>query len=186
MMRQLFILVCLSFFSPVSTSCWAGPQLHVGQGQRFFLRPTKDPQLCSRPPADWGHVTSLPSMSCKTCEHSCVFTPTPPGRCSFCAKTRKVDSVTWSVSRCSPSSALLPLTLSSFRRNPSTSSSSSGLTLIGRSPPREALRTLTGLEFFSLLTVTSFLLWAVWVTKQHWNECSSFRFIRTIPTTVCK
>lgn len=103
-------------------------------------------------------VTPLPSMSYKTCEPLRVLTPTPPGRCSFCVKTRKLGFGTWSVSRCSPSSAVLPLTHSSFRRNPLKSSSSSGPTLIGRLLPREALRTLTWLEFFSLLTVSSFLL----------------------------
>lgn len=83
---------------------------------------------------------------------------TPPARRSFCAKTRTLDFGTWSVSRCSHFSAALPLTLSSFGRNPSTSSSDSGITLTGRLLPREELRTSTGLQSFSLLTVTSFRL----------------------------
>lgn len=168
------LCICLFFFS-VSNSCRVGPQLHVGQGQRFSLWPAQDPQLCSHPPAHWGHLTSLPSMECNSCKLLHVFTLTLPGRCSSCAKTRKLGSGTWSVSRCSPSSAALPLTPSSFRRNPSTSSSSSGLTPIGRPPPREALRTLTVLESFSLLRVISFLLWAAWsrATKELWNERSS-------------
>lgn len=127
-------------------------------------------------------VTSRLYLPChiKPVNFSACSLLTSPGRRSFCAKARKVDFGTWSVSGCSHFSATLPLTLSSFRRNLSTSSSTSGITLIGRLPPREDLRTLTGMESFSLLTVTSFLSWAAWTTwatKQQGNECSPFQHI---------
>lgn len=75
--------------------------------------------------------------------------------CSFCAKIQRTGFVTWSVSRCNPSFVAPRSTLSSFRRHLLTSSSSSGLILIGRPKREEAFHWII---LIALTVIRSFIL----------------------------
>lgn len=126
----LFFIVS-SLHLSVSSTRRARSHHHVEQGQKLSLRRPQVLQLHSDLAADWGvcpppEYPSLLGVVFKTN----VF-PSPPCWCSFFVKAQPTVSVTWSVSRCSPSSAAFPSTLSSFKRHLLTSSCSSGPTLIG-------------------------------------------------------
>lgn len=136
-MLHLFIPIGWFSFSSfhhlisVSSTGRTWPHRHVKQGQKLPLRHPRVLQLCSDFTANRGsHAPSeYSSFMCHI--YWPLLVPFPPWWSSFFVKVQRTGCGTWSLSRCSPSSAAFHSTLSSSRRHRLTSSCSSEATLIG-------------------------------------------------------